>query len=255
MRKLLISALLILATCCTLASCSQLSGEGTFSISVAEDQLALSESRSFENASKELSFRIIENIDNSTLSNYLDQKLSDIRSTDGLYKGEGADSYYFAATFYLKNEGDESVTYRESISLDCTQKGMEKALRILIIKDADPDDDDLGLIEVYAAPTADGEAEEVVPTNHYFTKGYMPQADNGIYQGFTFDEEDIREDGVWMSKPFVSDTCAMKGEKQSIVSKQVVKYTLLVWLEGNDEQCTDEILGGKVDLSLKFEEN
>ena len=33
---------------------------------------------------------------------------------------------------------------------------------------------------------------------------------------------------------------------------EIIKYTVVIWLEGQDEQCVDDILGGQVKLAVEF---
>ncbi|MDD3172028.1 MAG: hypothetical protein PHO86_06880 [Bacilli bacterium] len=51
---------------------------------------------------------------------------------------------------------------------------------------------------------------------------------------------------------FVSNTQVMRETISNFKPYQVKKYTVLVWLEGQDPDCTDEILGGKIKLRLLF---
>ena len=226
--------------------------------------LSLSKDYDFTNPTSVLDVSAPQNMDNCTLCNYLDHKLPEIYNTNGSYEGEGTKDYFIATSFYLKNTGSEDIAYREIITLDRTMRGMEKAIRVMVIKDLEPpEDSDFGTITVYAAPKCDesgeylkdesGEnyiPEEVVPPGGAF-KAYKPQSIID-YEGFSFNEEDIREDGVWMTKPFLGDGYVMNSDFYPLQVGQIIKYTIVIWLEGQDEQCVDSILGGQVKLAVEF---
>ena len=222
-RTLIIILLLFLLVVSLLAGVTyaimQFVDDANFRVSVTHTGtawLSLSKDYDFTNPTSVLDVSAPKNMDNCSLCNYLDHKLLDIYSTNGSYSGEGTEKYFIASSFFLKNTGNEAISYREIITLDRAMKGMDQAIRILVIKDiVPPDDESYGTITVYAAPKCDAEGktltdeqgnpllEEVVPPGGAM-RGYKPQ---GIldYEKFEFDPEDIREDGVWMTKPFLGD--------------------------------------------------
>ena len=148
------------------------------------------------------------------------------------------------------------------------KKGMEKAIRVLVIKDFAPGDDDEGTITVYAAPKSDEEGndildesgnvirEPVVPINSNGNRSiYDPRKQTGEEQnfdGFHFNEEDFSEEGEWLATPFAGDGYVMKSDFYPLQKGQIIKYTIVIWLEGNDAQCVDSILGGQVKITAEF---
>lgn len=44
----------------------------------------------------------------------------------------------------------------------------------------------------------------------------------------------------------------MEGYVEEFVVGQMDKYTVVIWLEGNDPDCTDAILGGMIRLSMNI---
>ena len=243
--------------------------DSNFRVSVSQTGtawLSLSRDYDFTNPTSVLDVSAPKNMDNCTLCNYIDHSLLDIYHSDGSYKSEGTEYYFIATSFYLKNTSTEAISYREIITLDRTMKGMEKALRVMIIKDIEPpDDNDYGTITVYAAPKSDASGktrtdeagnplrEEVVPPGGAMT-AYKPRT-IADYDGFSFNDEDIREDGVWMTKPFLGDGYVMNSQLYPLEVGQIIKYTIVIWLEGQDEQCVDDILGGQVKLAVEFATN
>ncbi len=51
---------------------------------------------------------------------------------------------------------------------------------------------------------------------------------------------------------FLASTVVMRNERQGFEPKAKDKYTIVVWLEGNDPDCTDELIGGTLKLSMNF---
>ena len=56
-----------------------------------------------------------------------------------------------------------------------------------------------------------------------------------------------------------SDTLAFEDDKhvaldhvENFKPGDIIKYTIVVWLEGNDPECTDNLLGGEIKLHMEF---
>ena len=52
--------------------------------------------------------------------------------------------------------------------------------------------------------------------------------------------------------PFYSDTQVMNNVTSGFQPDDVDKYTVVIWLEGNDPECIDNIRGGVVKMSMNF---
>lgn len=55
--------------------------------------------------------------------------------------------------------------------------------------------------------------------------------------------------------PFVSNTQVMSNEITNFECGDVHKYTIVIWLEGNDPECVDEILGGEMKMLMQIVES
>lgn len=51
---------------------------------------------------------------------------------------------------------------------------------------------------------------------------------------------------------FLSNTLVMRNTREKFESKAKDKYTIVIWLEGNDPDCLDNIIGGTMKLSMTF---
>ena len=52
--------------------------------------------------------------------------------------------------------------------------------------------------------------------------------------------------------PFYSSKQAMYTERENFMKDEIDKFTVVIWLEGDDPECTDAIKGGKVKFSMNF---
>lgn len=53
---------------------------------------------------------------------------------------------------------------------------------------------------------------------------------------------------------FYSDTIAVLEERKNFEPKSKDKFTIVIWLEGNDPDCVNDILGGEIKLHMDFTE-
>ena len=51
---------------------------------------------------------------------------------------------------------------------------------------------------------------------------------------------------------FEDDTHAALDHVENFMPGDVIKYTIVIWLEGNDPECTDNLLGGEIKLHMEF---
>ncbi|MCR5292066.1 MAG: hypothetical protein K6E28_04140 [Eubacterium sp.] len=51
---------------------------------------------------------------------------------------------------------------------------------------------------------------------------------------------------------FLASTVVMRTQKEGFEPKDRDKYTVVIWLEGNDPECLDDIIGGTIKFGMKF---
>ncbi len=187
--------------------------------------LSLSNRLDFSNPTEVLALGGPRYMDNITLMDiyYL---IPEFEAHEGAY-GEGDNTKYIAATFFLKNITSKDRIYREAVIIDDVTKNVDDALRVMIIRD--------GERTVYAKAKPDQTPEEVVP-GQFFTRQGIPDTGGE----------------VWMAEPFISPRHVCYNTGLPLAAGQIVKYTVLIWLEGWDDECVDAILGGTIKLELQF---
>ena len=51
---------------------------------------------------------------------------------------------------------------------------------------------------------------------------------------------------------FLSASLVMRTSTEKFESKAKDKYTVVIWLEGNDPDCVDDIIGGTIKFGMNF---
>lgn len=52
--------------------------------------------------------------------------------------------------------------------------------------------------------------------------------------------------------PFTDDETVYSVVEENVNPEEIIKYTIVIWLEGDDPECLDNIKGGNVKMSLTF---
>lgn len=140
-------------------------------------------------------------------------KLEEVTQTEGNYTDPDYD--YVAYTFYLTNNGLETVDIVYHIRIIENYKSMDSSIRVLVIED-------------------DVETIYQKPDTH---QGSVPVS-------YTIP--------LQMTENFLSDTIVMRKRFTNFQPESVKKFSVIVWIEGMDPDTTDEILGGMIKLQMNF---
>lgn len=52
--------------------------------------------------------------------------------------------------------------------------------------------------------------------------------------------------------PFYSDEYVLLNQRQNFNVGDIDKYTIVIWVEGDDSDCTDELIGGAMKMHMEF---
>ena len=149
-----------------------------------------------------LSAQKLEFADNISID-WLPENLNDV--AEGSHNGDN----YLAYTFYVENEGSDTVNYWYSILIDDVIKDVDKAIRIMVYQN--------GENIVYAKPNSSGNPE-------------------------------------FGTTPFKSETKAMVKQRASFNPGEIDKFTIVVWIEGDDPDCVDYLIGGEIKMHMEIAE-
>ena len=203
-----------------------LDGYGSFTITIKnygdrDYAIALCENDGFKNQTSRLSATPAKNIDNIAAS-VLPEDLNDV---NGSHNGEN----YLAYTFYLKNTGTQTCSYKYSFLISRATLGVDAAARIRVYYNDGYYKAETGAYDYkrdftdYAKPKTNGNGEpETDPVNRKMTN-------------------------------FLSADIVTEGVVKNFMPGDISKITVVIWLEGNDPDCTDDVLGGQFRTDMVFE--
>jgi len=175
--------------------------------------LSLSETETFEDKTTLLNVKGIGNLRDVTYADVPEN----IEEGSGQKSDTDSNPKYFAYSFYLKNESEVAVGYNVDAVIVRESKDISSAVRVMIITDGDR--------EIYAKAKSDG-----TPETHLGPEVRKP----------------------YVTTPFVGQGKVCSYQVPTIGVNEVKKYTIVLWLEGWDEQCTNDILGAYFQLDLTF---
>lgn len=155
---------------------------------------------------------------------------------------------YFAYTYYIRNEGESTVGYTWDLKLNSESKGLSKGCWVLIFED--------GNLRFYArSNNATGESEALPPYGDD-SRGYLEMPIMKLAPG-SDQFEAIRTVGSVtyfrvIPDNFLSSDLVAQGEINGVKPMDVHKYTVVLWLEGDDADTTNELIGGHMGVEMDF---
>ena len=241
---MLIGALLLLLLALFLFSAvTQMRGHFTINMSdgLFREGFVLSETEDFENPTTHLFCTPAENVPCISIS-HLPLDLDEI---DGQHNGN-----YFAYTFYCRNEGESTVGYDWQVNLNSESQNLSSACWVMIFED--------GEMTFYARRNGETGDEEALPAFGDNSRGYIGKPLAQFCKDPDYQYQIIEEgQGYYYCRviptPFTTDSVVAVGRQERVAPMDVHKYTVVIWLEGDDPDCTDELIGGHVGMDFYFE--
>lgn len=229
--------------------------------------LSLSHDEAFTNATEVLEIKGPTKITNTTLAKGKNRVVNE----DGevakaieekllrIVRGEGKDSeaekgdHFISSSFYIKNISDEPQTYSEKLWIEQVTKNLQDCIRVMLVRGYDETKEDFGDCEitVYAKRKKNGEPEEVVKLKNESYGPIVITKDKDGRPAITHKE--IPNSGNWMTEPFKSDTVVFCNDNLPLAPNQTVKYSVVFWIEGWDPECTNDKIGGTIQMKFGFE--
>ena len=217
---------------------------GHFTINMTDDLLkegfTLSETIGFENKSSNLYSDPVEDAPCISVVEIPDN----IDQIEGSHNGKE----YFAYTFYIRNEGDIPADYEYEINVNSEGLNLSVASWVMLFED--------GEMTFYAKRGADGEPEAIPEKgNTSFAYNKAPFLSAAKYPDKQFEVIKMIGDKSFyrlIPIPFVSDTVIASGTQEYVCPGDIHKYTVVLWLEGDDPDCTDDLIGGHLGIEMNF---
>ncbi len=213
---------------------------GHFTINMSSDMFregfTLSETRDFEKPTTNLVCTPAENVPDRSIM-VIDV---DVDNYDGQHNSD-----YFAYTFYIRNEGEIKASYKWEMILNSEGKNLSSAAWVMIFED--------GKMQFYAKAREDGTAEILPAEGAAYGYSHPPMYDLAEYpeeQYETFVSPSGRPTWRLIPRKFVSDEIVAEGIRRDMEPMEVHKYTVVIWLEGDDPDCNNELIGGHLGLEI-----
>ena len=54
------------------------------------------------------------------------------------------------------------------------------------------------------------------------------------------------------TKEFASERMVAMGQRDELQPQEYDKFTVVIWLEGEDPECVNDILGGTIEMMMQF---
>ena len=172
----------------------------------SESNLVMYESLNDRSSIYKLSTSKLEFMDNISIK-WLPENIN--KEAEGNHNGDN----YIAISFYLENQGEETINYWYSVTIDDMIKNVDDAVRVMVFINDDR--------VVYAKKSPiTGEAE---PDTTPF-----------------IDDE--------------NDDAVIRAPRLAMNPGDRDKVTVVIWLEGDDPECVNAILGGEMKMHMDIYE-
>ena len=103
---------------------------------------------------------------------------------------------------------------------------------------------------------ADGK-EEAIPARDDNTRGYrnLPLMDQTAKPEEQYEVVATKGSNTFyrvIPKTFQSDSVITRGKEKGVKAGDVHKYTVVLWLEGDDPDCVDALIGGHLGVEMNY---
>ena len=160
---------------------------------------------------------------------------------------------YMAYTFQLTNSGKDTLDYISQLKAVRSAKSADEAVRVMIYRNGEP--------SVYAKEnkglTTDDNSPE--PFEQIFKKvipeDYTAPTDEEIKEAAeaTQNKENVEvTDEPLEIQQFEDGNTVFNSTREGLAPGETDKYTIVMWIEGEDPECIDEIRSGYVKLEWFF---
>lgn len=169
----------------------------------------------------------------------------DIDNINGSHNGTN----YFAHTFYLAKRGEGTADYSFKMEINSESLDSSSAIWVMLFED--------GVPAFYAKANKDSGEAECLPAKDNDRYGYteVPFADAGLSktQYEVVKETQTRSYYRIIPNFFKDDDTITEKIVKEVEQDEVHKYTVVLWLEGDDPDCTNDLIGGHIGMHMDFE--
>lgn len=236
------AAALFMAAMYAISAVTQLRGHFTINLTdeMFEEGFQLSDTADFENPTARLYGDPV--VDAPCIS--ITDIPADVAAIDGPHNG----SAYYAHTFYVAKRGEGTADYRYTLSINSESLNCSSAAWVMLYYNGTP--------TLYARVGADGDAE-CIPAKEDNSRGYLANSLPFLHQLPADQYEEMvgkKSTGIrLMPYAFQSEKVVTSQVVTDMEQDEVDAFTVVFWLEGDDPDCTDELIGSHIGLQMDFE--
>ncbi len=216
--------------------------KGSFTINLTGDMLKagfmLSNTEDFAEPSSRLFSETMKDVNNITL----DDIDPEVDKVDGPHNGK----HYIAYTFYIKNTAEEPGTYAWKVNMTSEILNVTKAVWLMVFED--------GRQVTYTRQQDNGSPEELFGFEEpLLFSDVAYDAETQYYE--KYDNEDKRTEYGIITTPYANEEegIVAQGLVKDVPPEGMHKYTVVIWVEGWDPECKDDIFGGYAKFEMNFE--
>jgi len=217
---------------------------GRFTVSMTNNEygIQISDTPDFKNPTLQLYGEAVESLNNITKDWILNQggqlgsdapvytSFEEFEKEYGSHNAydEQGNGVYFAYTFFVRNGGskangkDATVDYVTKLNITSVNR-----------------------------PVEDGGASELGADEAMRVMVFI-NGEPTVYAKPKYGTDDVKESFA-ADKNFLSDTTVMEYVRKDFEVDTIDRYTVVIWLEGEDPECVNEIMDGEVKLKMEFD--
>lgn len=230
LAALLLAILLALAIIYGISALNKAKEDYTIALSgnLQKIGLELSETEDFKNPKVRLNATPVTEVNAMSVQS-LPEGLDD---AEGAHNGKN----YLAYTFWIRNSGEVDLAYDWQVQMLEESTNVGDAIWMMIFDD--------GKNVIYARAPKGAAAEKLL--------GYTqsPQQSTAMYPEAQYYEKNGKK-GV-RTTPFLEDRIVTNGTEYDFEVGEKHKYTVVMWVEGDDPECTNDNFGGVLRFAFKF---
>lgn len=160
---------------------------------------------------------------------------------------------YMAYTFQLTNNGKETIDYESELKAVRAAKSADEACRIMIYRNGEPTvyaKENMGLTTDDHSPEPyETIYKKVIPAN--FEAPTAEEIAAAAEEPQNKEAVEVTDEPLEITQ-FVDDEVVFNNTREGLEPGETDKYTIVMWIEGEDPECIDDIRGGYVKLEWFF---
>ena len=160
---------------------------------------------------------------------------------------------YMAYTFQLTNNGKETIDYVSTLKAVRAAKSADEACRIMVYRNGEPAvyaKENMGLTTDDNSPEPYEKIfKKVIPEN--YNAPSEEEIEKAAEEPQNKEPVEVTDEPLEITQ-WDDKTTVFNNTREGIEPGETDKYTIVMWIEGEDPECIDDIRGGYVKLEWFF---